>query len=645
MIFSIFGKIREVKYYVKVKIEVMKKFVFLAVIGILFIGCGSSKVLIPQGNAPVVVHLDLVNVVDDQVMVTVDPGQLVEDAIAFYIPKTVPGTYSTDNYGQYIEGFKAYDYKGSELSVSQLDPNTWRISDAKKLDKVTYYVNDTYDTELRVAEKVFSPAGTNILEGKNFMLNLHGFVGYFSGLEETPYTLQITKPVNLKATTSLQRKTATAENNSIDVFEAKRYFEVTDSPIMYAKAPSVSFQIKDIEVSISVYSPNNTVTAMSLKDKMEKMMTAQKAFLGDINSTKEYNILLYLSTLEEDDATGFGALEHHTSTVVVLPEQMPKEELEEAMVDVVSHEFFHTLTPLNVHSKEIQYFNFNDPKMSQHLWMYEGVTEYFANLFQIQQGLIDKTEFYERIMGKMQNAQRYDDTMSFTVMSKNILSTPYKENYANVYEKGTLIGMVLDLILLESSKGELSLLGLMKELSKKYDEYTPFDDDALIDEIVSMTFPEVRDFFDTHVIGTTPIAYETYLEKVGLAIAQIEQETGYFLDGNMPFIDVDVANGNTIFIREGIALNSFFLDLGAQGGDRIKTIDGKAINLEAIRPIIGESFSWTADRDIEIVVERDDNEITLHGKVGAPTVERATIIESEQDNNPQVQLRNLWLKQ
>jgi predicted metalloprotease with PDZ domain len=49
------------------------------------------------------------------------------------------------------------------------------------------------------------------------------------------------------------------------------------------------------------------------------------------------------------------------------------------MMDV-THEFFHIVTPLSIHSKEIQDFDYND-KMSEHLWMYEGVTEYFANLF------------------------------------------------------------------------------------------------------------------------------------------------------------------------------------------------------------------------------------------------------------------------
>ncbi len=129
-------------------------------------------------------------------------------------------------------------------------------------------------------------------------------------------------------------------------------------------------------------------------------------------------------------------MEHPTATTVVFPEMVPKEYLSEMMKDVVSHEFFHIVTPLTIHSQEIQNFDYNSPKMSQHLWMYEGVTEYFSNLFQINQGLIDEDEFYKRIAGKIENASKLNDTMPFTTMSKNVLVEPYKAQYLNVYEKG-----------------------------------------------------------------------------------------------------------------------------------------------------------------------------------------------------------------
>ncbi len=621
----------------------MKKFLLLSLSAFLFFGCGATKSLVTADKTPILVNLDLIKVVDDKVMVSIDPGAFTKEEVSFFIPKTVPGTYSSDNYGKYIEDLKAFDYEGKELVVSKADVNTWKIATAKSLDKITYWVNDTYDTETEVEEAVFSPSGTNIKEGNNFVLNLHGFVGYFEGLSEIPYEITIAKPADLVATTSLSEKAMVAADTKQDVFIANRYFEVIDSPILYAKPNSETFLINDIEVTLSVYSPNGTYTAASIKESMEKMMAAQKTFLGDLNSTKEYNILLYLSTLEQD-AGGFGALEHHTSTVVVLPEMMQKEALEEAMVDVVSHEFFHIVTPLSVHSEEIQYFDFNDPKMSQHLWMYEGTTEYFANLFQIQQGLIDESEFYKRIIDKVSNAKAYDDEMSFIEMSKNILDDPYKDNYANVYEKGTLINLSLDLLLRELSNGEKGVLWLMKELSAKYGDMTPFKDDKLIDEIVAMTFPEVGAFFATHVIGNTPINYKDFLAKVGLNMVSEPEETGYFLQGEMPFIDVDQRNDNAVFIRKGIALNTFFTKLGAQGGDVIKSINGTPINLEAIRPIIGQSFGWTPETEITMMVDRDGEELTFAGPVGSPMIDVLKLTPMDGANEAQKKLRTAWMK-
>lgn len=621
----------------------MKKIIFLVAVTSILLGCGSAKSLLSADKATIITDIDLANTVDDKVMVTLNPGAFTSEQVTFFIPKTVPGTYSTDNYGNYIEGLKALDYDVQELAVNKTDDNTWVVQNGKNLDKITYHVNDTFDTEDDVAHVIFSPAGTNILAGENFMLNLHGFVGYFKGLTETPYELQIIVPQGLTATTSLTRKTGET-GDSKDVFVAPRYFEVIDNPILYAKANNESFQLKDITVGLSVYSPNGTYTAADLKERMQTMMTAQKAFLGDMDGTKEYNILLYLSTLQPNDASGFGALEHHTSTVVVLPEQMPKEQLEQSMVDVVSHEFFHIVTPLNIHSEEIQFFDFNAPKMSEHLWMYEGTTEYFANLFQIQQELIDETEFYNRIMGKITNAKAYDDTMSFTTMSKNILVEPYKRNYANVYEKGALINMVLDIIIRDNSKGERGVLWLMKELSKKYGDNTPFKDEKLLKEIVSMTYPEVDAFFNTHLLGNTPIDYTAYMEKVGLTTNTSEVQSGYFLHGNVPYIDIDPAMDNAVFIRKGIELNTFLKDLDVQGGDVIKSINGIPMNLEAIRTVIGQSFAWTPETDISMVVIRGGQEMTLNGKVGTPMVKVETIIPIKNATDQQIQLREAWLK-
>ncbi|WP_339665283.1 peptidase M61 [Maribacter arcticus] len=622
----------------------MRKIIIVFALAVLFNACGTGKSLLSDDNSPILTTIDLVNVVDDLVRVEINPMAFTTETVLFRIPKTVPGTYSSDNYGKYIQDFKARDYKGNELEVVNLDDNSWSISNGVQLDKIEYLVNDTYDTENEVADAVFSPAGTNISKGSNFMLNLHGFVGYFDGFKERPYNILVHKPEALIATTSLSLEPNRKPDALWDGFMAKRYFDVIDNPIMYSRPNTEAFEINGITVRLSLFSPNGVYKAADLKERMVSMMGAQKKYLGDVDTTKEYNILLYLSDVNVPDARGFGALEHHTSTVVVLPEAMPIERLEEAMVDVVSHEFFHIVTPLSVHSKEIQFFNFNNPKMSQHLWMYEGTTEYFANLFQVQQGLISEDEFYDKMLIKIDNSKFYDDNMSFTIMSKNILEEPYEANYANVYEKGTLINMSLDLLLREKSNGEKGVLWLLKELSKKYGVNVPFDDDVLFKEIVEMTYPEVDVFFKNHVIGDTPIDYELYLKKVGLNILDVEQQTGYFFDGQVPYIDIDIENDSVVFIREGIKLNSFFNDLELKGGDVLKAINGEEITIETLRPIIGDSFSWTPEKVIEVIVLRNGEIVTVEGPVGSPFKVVKKITSEKDATEFEISLRNAWLK-
>lgn len=601
----------------------------------------------PVTPQQVEVTIDLVNVKDDKVMVTIDPGKFTgTQTTTFFIPNTVPGTYSMDNYSRFIEDVRAYNYLGKELLVAQKSDNSWIIDNSQDLDKITYWVNDSFDVEGE--EGIFSPAGTNILEGENFLLNLHGFVGYFENLEEQPYKLIINRPANLVAGTSmpLSGSAVHPKNQSTitDSYLGSRYFDVIDNPIMYSYPDTTHIKLGDMNVLLHVYSPNKVYTSQTIKPEVEKMMRAQKNFLGDIDNTSNYAILLYLANPENIDAQGYGALEHHTSTVVVLPETMPLSNLNKTMTDVVSHEFFHILTPLNVHSKEIHYFDYNDPQMSQHLWMYEGVTEYFAHLFQVNQGLISEQEFYSRIAGKIASSANYDDTVPFTVLSQNILNEPYKSDFYNVYLKGALIGMALDIRLRELSKGEKGILSLMKDLSSIYGKDRPFVDDELIPQIVKMTYPEISYFFDTYVTGETPIPYEEFLSKVGVEMEESIINTSYFIKGQIPYIDAKPQTGE-LFFRENIALNSFLKDMGVENGDIIKSVGDINYDVNNVYELIMISQSWEEGDDLNMVVIRDGEEVKLSAVISQPTDTEKIIKEMDlPESDSRIALRKEWLK-
>jgi predicted metalloprotease with PDZ domain len=610
----------------------MKKIIYaFAIISILW-SCKSGQ--ISNKNKIIEVTIDLNSVKNDKVAVSILTPPSKENEVVFFIPKTVPGTYSLDNFGKYIDDIKAFDIAGKEMPLLKLDDNSWKICDAKKLNKITYLVNDTYDIESK--HEIFSPVGTNI-SADNYMLNLHGFVGYFSDKKETPYTVSILHSETLFGATSM---TDEDKSNTKDLFKTDRYAALVDHPIMYSKPDYTTFKVDDMEILISVYSPNGNYKASDISPEMEKMMRAQKKFLGKINSTEKYAVLLYLSDIKKPDAKGFGALEHPTSTTVVMPEMMPKEQLIEALIDVVSHEFFHIVTPLTIHSKEIQYFDFNNPKMSKHLWMYEGITEYFANLFQVNQGLITEEEFYKRLSEKINTASRMNDKMPFTEMSANVLVEPYKAQYVNVYEKGALIGMCLDLIIRENSNGKKGVLDLMQKLSNKYGSKKAFNDDDLFEIVTKLTYPEVKTFLETYVSGTTPISYEKYFEKVGVSRSKSEKTGNVFLKGQKPYIDVDEKT-KEIRVLSDEELPDFYTNLGILNGDIIISVNNKKYDLDNIYDLISESQKWKENDAIKLKIKRDKKVSEIKGKVKLPKEESNIFQATDQSKK---KLKEAWLR-
>ncbi|TYB76346.1 M61 family metallopeptidase [Bizionia myxarmorum] len=629
----------------------MKKTLAIFGLSAMLVACGTTTKTSSDDLAtsnPIETVIDITKLIDDKIPVNINPGRFTVETVTYRLPKVVQGTYSVSDFGKYVDTFEAYDYNGNTLATNKIDTNSWTIDNAKQLDYITYYVNDTFDQETTGGiggDAPFSPAGTNI-EPNNYLLNLHGYVGYFDSLKNSQYKVDVIAPADIVRTSSLQlADTKTSADGSVmtSSYFAPRYFDITDNPMMYGKLDVEEFQVGDIKVMLSVYSPNGIHSAKSMKDAMQKMMQAQKTYLGDINSTPRYDIYVYLSDGKAGSPKGFGALEHHTSTTVVMPESMSSKALDESMIDIVSHEFFHIVTPLGVHSDDVHYFDYNAPTFSKHLWMYEGVTEYFATLFQVDQDLISEDEFYGKIMDKIGTSRGMNDSMSFTKMSENVLDEPYASQYYNVYQKGALIGMCIDILIREGSNGNRGILSMMKELSMKYGKNKPFDDDKIMDEMVAMTYPTLRPFFDKHVIGEMPINYESFFEKVGLEIGEGQIKTNY-IQGNGALIVTGSQENGTIFFTENVLGNSFWEENGAMPNDVIKSIDGTAVTIQNANSIFQDVFSWSEGQEVNIVLSRDGKDIVIK-KALTPTFTTGNSLHAKADATAaQIELRNAWLK-
>lgn len=588
------------------------------------------------------VTINLTQVKNDKVQVSLRPPAIQQGEAIYNMPKIVPGTYSVSDFGKFVSEFRALDKQGKPLPVERIDTNRWRISQAQNLDRITYWVDDTFDAE-RKQDVVFEPGGTNIENGQNFLINTFGFVGYFDGLKQVPYELTISKPKGFYGSTAMQASSSTA---TADTYTVPNYVELADSPLMYNRPDTTVLNLGGTKVLVSVYSPTGRVTSRPIADNIRDILEAQRSYLGGTLPVDKYAFLIYVPQ-RPGKSGSYGALEHSNSSVYFLPE-MPEERFNNTMRDVAAHEFFHIVTPLSIQSEEIHDFDFINPRMSKHLWLYEGVTEYFASHVQVHEHLISVDDFMQKIREYIFGSMAYNDTLPFTEMSAKVLED-YEKEYGNVYQKGALIGMALDIQLRDLSDGKYGLVDLMQELAKTYGKGRPFKDDELFDKITELTYPEIRTFFARHVEGSERLPLAELFEKVGVKYEPVSVQLVNSYGGFVPGYDREA---DKIIVAETDEMDEFGRQMGFQEGDQLLAFNGKEVTPMNIRDIIGEELQQAKPgSNIEITVGRKDAKgnvkpTKLTGKITPVKREVLHLLEPvENPSERQRRLRTAWLNE
>lgn len=605
-------------------------------------------------------YIDLVNVIDDKVQVQLLTPEIKDQTAIFSLPKIIPGTYKIADYGRFISDFRAFDKKGRELEVMQLDKNSWEIENAKKLYKISYWVDDTYDTEIK-EDLIYPMAGTNIDEGNNYVINTPGFFGYFEGMKESEIEVQVLKPKGFYGSTGLINSTDQVEfdllekefsyvpaDGSIDIFKTSNYNELMDSPIMYSEPDTTLINVSGSEVLISVYSPADLVSSKYVAENIEELLYAQRDYLGGNLPVEKYAFIFYMEDWNKIGPIQ-GALEHSYSSFYYFPD-VQQEYLKEAIMHTSAHEFFHILTPLTIHSEEIQFFDYNDPKMSEHLWLYEGVTEYFASNVQVKYGLISEEEYLDVLKGKIvASTNNYNDDLSFTDLSKYTLDK-YPDQYANVYQKGALIGMCMDLILLQKSEGTYGMQNLMLDLSKKYGKENAFKDEELFDVIEEMTYPEVRSFLDNYVKGGGPLPLSEVFSYAGVEFQKSATRMDYSLGNFGLGVDPETYQ---LFVANISNMNEFGEQMGYQKGDIILKINNTPLPepLNELQDFFDKSRENMKEGDIfQMTVLRENEngeqeEIELSSEVFKVEVSRDNSISFKNElSEDEKVIKKAWLE-
>ena len=199
-------------------------------------------------------------------------------------------------------------------------------------------------------------------------------------------------------------------NLTIDgYYEAESYDQIVDSPILLGKLTKESTTVSKTNVDIYTYSKTGLIKSSDILESIEDILKAEDKFTEGL-PVDHYTFLFHFEDMSA------GAWEHNYSSEYVYREDTLSERLIQNIRSTVAHEFFHVVLPLNIHSELIEKFNFEKPVMSQHLWLYEGVTEWAANILELRDSLISLDDYLKVLQQKLTYADNFSDTISLTYL-------------------------------------------------------------------------------------------------------------------------------------------------------------------------------------------------------------------------------------
>ncbi len=601
-----------------------KLFVIIPIL--YFAGC-SSQITTSDQAPQIIYNVDLTNSEDDLFHVTVLTNNLTAENNIYNFAATAPGTYEEMDFGRFVKTFRAYDQDGNELTTNNISTNMWEIADASTLSKIEYDIEDTFDSEIRRGRP--HPMSGSGIDEDFIVMNTFAVLGYFEGLQSNPVKLKVDYNSDWTIGTALQLD----ENG---YYFAETYDRLADSPILMGDLTVAKTKVGEIDVEIYVFAIDTALYAQKILTLADDVLQSSKGFIGYAPVDNYTFLMLLLSEeyYETYELMGGGALEHSYSSLYVQPtteEGLPR------LRSTMAHEFMHILTPLNLSSEIIHTYNFALPTPSEHIWLYEGVTEWISDIMQLRSGLITTDEYLNQFSRKLRINDSFDPNISLSKMSLEVYVDSVKPQFFNFYNRGAATAALFDIRLLELSSGKRGLREVYLDLLDRYGKDKPFPEDKFFDIVVEMTYPEIEDFINNYIRGSEPLPFVEYMSKLGFSYAEekISEDTRPAFGVNL-----SVNEDGKLFL---LSVKNEAQKFGMIDGDILVRVLGEEITLKTARGILQKTHEMSVGDPYEMVVRRNGEEITLRGVL----LQRKTRHIFEEVENPteeQIRFREVWMK-
>jgi predicted metalloprotease with PDZ domain len=558
------------------------------------------------------------------------------------MPVWTPGSYLIREFERHVQDFVATSVAGQPLTWNKINKNTWRVAALGAREwRASYRV---YANELSVR--------TNELNSDHAFWNNAALLMYPEGFLHAPSTLQVVAPQHWKVATGLP--TVSGHKNS---FRAENFDVLYDSPVEVSNFKTLSFEVKGVPHRIVIDGEGN-YDPERMRADVKKIVETEVALMGGEIPYHDYTFILHLR------ANTGGGLEHLNSTVLgyprfgfgpergegvssAAPAAQPQRTYR-GFLSLVAHEFFHLWNVKRIRPDALGPFDYTKENYTKLLWVAEGITDYYARLVLRRAGLISDNEFLRENATAIQDLQktpgRFVQSAEESSFDAWIKYYRQDENSINsqisYYDKGAILGLLLDLEIRKRSHGAKSLDDVMRylyaEFYKKGRNYTPLDFQK-ISEL--MAGSSLESFFAGYVRGREELDYNAALAAAGLRLDTTGAD-GPSQPKQKAFLGADLAQEQDRLMIRRVYAGSPAYEQGLNAGDEIVALN----NMRATKEFLDARLAEKRPGDsITLTIFRFDNLSTLAVKLGQDAPGSYRIVPVDKPSEEQRRIYQSWL--
>ena len=427
--------------------------------------------------------------------------------------------YQVRDFAQYVNWVRAKNPSGTALPVRMLDKTTWQVEGA----------NEGAIVEYEIAADDPGPYGAQVNASHGF-LNLAEILMYLPQLRGLPVRLRLTNlPEGWKVATSLAA--------SGSDYQAANYDQLVDSPIEVG-----TFEERDFDESGGHY--RVVVDANRSDYEMDRIVRdLQRIVAAAISWMNDRPFETYLFIYHFPQGPGGGGMEHAYSTAIDLNARSLRDN-PQSLNDVTAHEFFHLWNVKRIRPQSLEPVDYTKENYTRALWFSEGVTSTVEDIVMRRAGLLDEPLFLRRLGDQISELQRRPAHLTQSAEESSL--DAWLEGHAyyaqpersiSYYNKGQLLGLILDLKVRNETHGSASLREVFQWMNTNFARQGKFfpDSEGVRMAAEAVCHADLSDFFQKYVAGVSEIPWDQFLSTVGLHVVRrtaVLPDLGFFAARN-----------------------------------------------------------------------------------------------------------------